>query len=409
MRRDRISFGTFMCAAGVAMLLAGLAVAQPIATGNNSGVDGYLMVAPDEYGSWASVGFGGNGDIFNPAGGDGPLETGFTSGFFLFIGASQRELLSESANWQGVFGADASLDREITAVNVASDASGNGVDDTLVGSFRVFDGGSTNLAFDVTQHVSLLGGGAALLQQDYVITNNGSAISFVMVRAFDGDLVWDGTYNDEVGTDMHGAGLGTYVFEQEEFAPFVTAVTLSGGPAGDAYYASKLGITPDGGPPAYGYGTDLQVWDAYGIPTTWRNFVPPVGYNVNGVSGSQTGGCTDPCDGAVGLDFPIELAANAATTTITMYHTYGCSSPLCELPPPTGACCLSDESCVEVTASECDAQGGTYQGTYTTCAQVDCAVGAIPTVSEWGLIIMTLLVLTAGTIILRWRHRPVAA
>lgn len=34
---------------------------------------------------------------------------------------------------------------------------------------------------------------------------------------------------------------------------------------------------------------------------------------------------------------------------------------------------------------------------------------AIPTVSEWGLIVMTLLVLTAGTIILGRRHRPATA
>jgi len=109
----------------------------------------------------------------------------------------------------------------------------------------------------------------------------------------------------------------------------------------------------------------------------------------------------------------------------------------------TGACCLSDATCQDaITAAACAGQGGTFQGTCTTCVndvmgacclpdstcqdgltpaqctalsgthQGGCSVctGApgecpapIPTVSEWGLAAMTLLVLTAGTIILRRR------
>ncbi len=74
----------------------------------------------------------------------------------------------------------------------------------------------------------------------------------------------------------------------------------------------------------------------------------------------------------------------------------------------TGRCCVGD-NCIEVTGPDCDAQGGTYYGTGLTCAGFDCGTVGTPTVSEWGLIIMTLLVLTAGTVILRHRHRPATA
>lgn len=40
-----------------------------------------------------------------------------------------------------------------------------------------------------------------------------------------------------------------------------------------------------------------------------------------------------------------------------------------------GACCLANETCVEnLTPVECSAQGGTYQGAATMCANVDCTI-----------------------------------
>jgi hypothetical protein len=44
----------------------------------------------------------------------------------------------------------------------------------------------------------------------------------------------------------------------------------------------------------------------------------------------------------------------------------------CGTPPPTGACCLADGTCVEVSAAECTSQGGTYKGDGTLCANVSC-------------------------------------
>lgn len=77
---------------------------------------------------------------------------------------------------------------------------------------------------------------------------------------------------------------------------------------------------------------------------------------------------------------------------------------------PTGACCSPGDACgcqEAVTKLECvGLQGSFFQG--EICADV-CVDGiCIPTMSEWGLVAMTLLVLTAGTIVLM-RRRAVAA
>jgi hypothetical protein len=49
-----------------------------------------------------------------------------------------------------------------------------------------------------------------------------------------------------------------------------------------------------------------------------------------------------------------------------------------ECPPPIGACCFPDGSCVELDEETCVAQGGVYQGDLTLCDPNPCpaAVGA---------------------------------
>ncbi|MDY6990003.1 MAG: hypothetical protein SWQ30_18330 [Thermodesulfobacteriota bacterium] len=41
-------------------------------------------------------------------------------------------------------------------------------------------------------------------------------------------------------------------------------------------------------------------------------------------------------------------------------------------PPPTGACCLPDLTCMESTAEECEAAGGWYKGDGIDCALAYC-------------------------------------
>ncbi len=302
-----------------------------IATGPDSGLDGYLDVSPDVFGSYAR--FGGQGDHYNPLGAHTLQEAAFVSLLLLFVGDTEREVLSVTQ-----FPDDRSLDRFITAPNVATDTNGDGVDDTLTSAFMVFSAsrGTTDLSFNVTQHVErvipLGGNPVAILTQQYEITNNSdSPIDFELVSVFDGDLTWVGDFEDDsVGTGTNGSPqLDRFVFEQEAGDP-TTAITISS-TGGDAYVGSKLGITPDPNDPkcpAYGFGTDgiVIVWNEFGIPDCWRNHIASVGYEADGESAATPPGCGVPCDALVILEIPVSLAAGDSTTVIVI-HTYGANTP----------------------------------------------------------------------------------
>jgi len=67
---------------------------------------------------------------------------------------------------------------------------------------------------------------------------------------------------------------------------------------------------------------------------------------------------------------------------------------------PTGGCCLPERgTCAELIESECLAAGGDYLGDGTGCSPNMCSGVGIPTVSEWGLVVLTLLAMTTGTIV----------
>ena len=63
--------------------------------------------------------------------------------------------------------------------------------------------------------------------------------------------------------------------------------------------------------------------------------------------------------------------------------------------------CEEGEDC-ETCEEDCPCKEG------ETCVDGEC-VNIIPTVSEWGLIVMVLLALTAGTIVFARRRRPAVA
>jgi uncharacterized protein (TIGR03382 family) len=262
------------------------------------------------------------------------MEAAFTSGFFIFT-PDGRDLLTDNASWRGVIGGgDGSLNRTITAGNLYSDTTGNGVNDTATSAFDV-TGAGVNLSFGLKQHVNTAGGAVSFLKQDYSITNNGpEPIAFSLVRSFDGDLLWSGDFaDDEVGTGANGGGVGPYVFE-EEAGDGSTAVTLSS-LSGMDYYGGKHGIDPGGAGLPFDFGTDTEVWDNLGVPGNWRNFIAGVGYNTDGVSGAFPPGSTSPEDGFIGMDFAFELA-EGQSVDFTVWHTYGSNMPV----PTPGAMAL---------------------------------------------------------------------
>ena len=67
-----------------------------------------------------------------------------------------------------------------------------------------------------------------------------------------------------------------------------------------------------------------------------------------------------------------------------------------------GACCnLATNACTQRSDAECKALGFTFRGAGTPCGSDGTC---IPTLSEWGVAVMAMLVLTAGTIVVMRRR-----
>ncbi len=84
--------------------------------------------------------------------------------------------------------------------------------------------------------------------------------------------------------------------------------------------------------------------------------------------------------------------------------------------PDSGACCLTDSTCQEMTEADCISGGHVWLGAETVCLGdnngngIDdaCELQEIPTLSEWGVIILALLLLASGTVAVIRRRRVVA-
>lgn len=155
----------------------------------------------------------------------------------------------------------------------------------------------------------------------YRITNNAaSAIDFKLYRAWDLDIYWDYDYeNDEVCGGVYG---GQGYASQGEFGSTSLRFALSSLNPINGYVASKRTYrdsswSPDC--PTMGYGTDVQEWNAYGIPACWVNYVAYHGTGP-GCSGNNFG------DGHIGVEVPVSLAAGGSTEVIFI-HTYGSNQP----------------------------------------------------------------------------------
>lgn len=68
-------------------------------------------------------------------------------------------------------------------------------------------------------------------------------------------------------------------------------------------------------------------------------------------------------------------------------------------PPQTQACCMGNARCEDLVRVDCSFFEGISQGTGTTCSGTTCpALAPIPATSQWGVMVMLLLILCAGTI-----------
>lgn len=86
--------------------------------------------------------------------------------------------------------------------------------------------------------------------------------------------------------------------------------------------------------------------------------------------------------------------------TIGLFVSLGAPAALAGVDPE--ACCLTEGGCIDLPAEDC---AGTPLGSGTSCAANADQCVAVPAASEWGLAILALTVLAAGTIIMRRTRR----
>jgi len=146
------------------------------------------------------------------------------------------------------------------------------------------------------------------------------------------------------------------------------------------------------------YYSDPTVPDLIEIPTFSER-----GFMVNILVGSCCDGITGVCTDAV---VERECAGDQRTWTLAM---------LCdELDPPCtahpGACCdhdplggcTDDSTLAQCVCPTCEWSKG------SVCSELECIVTPIPTVGEWGLVILSLLLLTAAKVAFGARTRCLA-
>jgi hypothetical protein len=304
--------------------LAAVTVSQAqtlVSIGNGISGDNQLVIPVDPYGAWyANFTNGANrGEFYDPVGALGPDYPSFATGTYLFVGTSYRVALNDEPGWGGSTFWSGNLTRTITSGPTALNyAYNDGVNDTAVSSFTVTSGdGVVNLSFDTLTAVRR----TAHVIVRYRITNNASsAIDFKLYRVWDMDIYWDGNFeNDEVCGGVYG---GQGYPSQREFGDNALQFTLSSLNPITGYAAAKRTHNPnpsDPNCPTMGYGTDIQEWDAYGIPACWLNYVAYHGTGP-GCSGASFG------DAHIGVEVPVSIAAGGSAEVIFI-HTYGKGQP----------------------------------------------------------------------------------
>ena len=312
----------YICVVGIALAALGSSYAQTLVSiGNGISGDGRLTIPVDPFGAWyANFTNGANrGEFYDPAGALGADYPTFAVGTYLFVGTSYRVALNQEPGWGGSTSWAGNLTANVvsgpTALNYAYN---DGVNDTAIASFTVTSADSSvNLSIDMLTAVRR----PAYVVVRYRITNNASsAISFKLYRVWDLDIYWDENYeNDEVCGGVYG---GQGYSSQGEVGDPALRFTLSSLNPINGYVAAKRTYrdsswSPDC--PTMGYGTDIQEWDAYGIPACWVNYVAYYGSGP-GCSGLNFG------DAHIGVEVPVSLAASGSAT-VTFIHTYGSGQP----------------------------------------------------------------------------------
>jgi hypothetical protein len=311
-----------------------------ITLSNNIAGDGRLEISPDTYGAVTTgFGLGGNNDTYDPAGAEPPLSPTFGAGFFIYAPATLDRvslaipISSMASTYPGTFVAS------ITSPLAGSDSDGDGVIDTADSAFSINGGAAAgSLTCTLKQRVfkPAAGSSVARFRQTWTFTNTAAApINLKFNKHNDLDILATplgiGSWEDVAGTfDVDGAGCRpANVYEREPSPEPPTtgiAVGLVTTTPGARYYAGRSGADPDGvGPdPAMAYGTDVQIWSAYGLPPSWENYTAFVGHAPTiGEDPLQfPAGSVAPFDGFMGYQWSVNMAPGAVQV-IDVYTIYG--------------------------------------------------------------------------------------
>jgi len=301
--------------------------------------DGELEINPDSYGAVTVWDWVDNYDWYDPVGGDPRANCTFAASTFLYNPATlDRVVLGEHGrnldvtyNQRG--GGEGTLLYEVIWPLCVSDSDGDGIDDTATSTFHAFGGnGNYDLMFDLLQTVSKpVAGGVSTWTKVYTIYNiSGEPATFLLERHNDMDLWFDALYEDCAGAASVGGVRNVYMREADAVPNHENLVVALSGTPGYVYCAGRSGYDPDGaGPdPPMAYGTDFQVWENFGLPGSWQNYVAGVGYDMDGIlPQKRPPGSVAPYDGFMMLQWELTLAPEESAG-VEVVTTYGSEVPV---------------------------------------------------------------------------------
>lgn len=370
-----------MVCAGVLLWSIPRAHAGIVTLTDGSSDPGHVATIPDDYGAYG---------IQLPSSGDGYVPPGLTTsqvfaityitGGFLKLttpgNLTTRVVLTDNSKWwglleappspDGIAGDHAGLTRTVTT-GIAVDSTGL----EATSAFRIAHAGSgLQLDFDLVQTLVPKADLTGDFHQVYTVHNTGTTpVDIVFHVSWEADLYFSDTQsymNDVVGVSpdfcavyMHDPGSSMFGVALGDGG---STVPMS------YYYGGKEDVIPDpSGPPMLPLSAmmpaDQHVWNAGGVPATWRNYVAGAGYDTAGDSGSLD------ADATIGREWTFSIDPGA-TEVVHVLRRYGSVAIPC---PPALATCGNG---VLDTGELCDgADTSTCNG--ATCAASLCGDGYI--------------------------------
>ncbi|MEK7711390.1 MAG: FG-GAP repeat protein [Planctomycetota bacterium] len=283
----------------------------------------------------------------------------------------QKLLASDGANYD-LFGCSVSVSSDVGVVGAAWD-----------------DDNGTNSG---SAYVFRWNGSSWVQEQKLLASDGASDDNFSNSVSVSGDVAVIGAdLDDDNGTDSGSAYVfrwnGSSWVQQQKLLP-------SDGVAGDGFGVS-VSVSGDVGV----VGARMHAGNDYGSAYVFR---------WNGSSWVQEEKLL-PSDGAGADRFAHSVSVSGDVAVVGAYwdDDNGTNSGSAYVFSLVGTCCISNGSCEaagncqeNITPSACQALGGRFFGPNVSCAQA-CVNGAcIPAVSAWGIVVLLLLIATAGTIVL---------